>query len=323
MALLDLKAELTEEVRAIIDSNFKITITETVIVPDIDDTAITYPNLVTKEQKCKLIETCVLYIDIRNSTELNNAHQRPTLAKLYSAFVRSMTKCGGYYGGKVRNIVGDRVMVLFDKNNCFKNAVNTAILMNSVSQYIINKNFPHNEIKCGIGIDYGKMLVVKAGIIKQGAENTSNKSLVWLGRPANVASKLTDIAKKTTSIERKVVREGYWYRYTDKWFWPDCELDTFVGKLKTTASPNLIHPDANFASLLLGTATRKTTTSSILMTEAVYTGYALSCPNEKGIKEGWWAEEKPLVLDADALYALVDHTELLGQVKAVPVIKYL
>lgn len=30
--------------------------------------------------------------------------------------------------------------------------------------------------------------------------------------------------------------------------------------------------------------------------------------------------EKPLVLDADALYALVGHTELLGQVKAMPVL---
>lgn len=291
-SLSDLKTELTEEVKAIIDSKFEISITETDTVPDIDDSAITYPNLVTKEQKCKLIETCVLYIDIRNSTELNNVHQRPTLAKLYSSFVRSMTKCGGYYGGKVRNIVGDRVMVIFDKINCFQNAINTAILMNSVSCYIINKNFPHNEIKCGIGIDYGKMLAAKAGIIKQGSENTSNKSLVWLGRPANVASKLTDIANKTTSEERKIVREGFYYRYIKDWSWIDCEMDTFIEKLQTTSSPNLIHPNSNFASKYLSTTTRTTTTSPILMTEPVYSGYVSACPNDESVKNSWWSEKK-------------------------------
>jgi len=116
----ELKTELKEEVKAIINSNFNVIITETDTIPDIGDSEITYPNLVTNEQKCKLIETCVLYIDIRNSTELNTIHQRSTLTKLYSSFVRTMTKCGGHFGGKVRNIVGDRVMVLFDKVNCFE-----------------------------------------------------------------------------------------------------------------------------------------------------------------------------------------------------------
>ena len=30
-------------------------------------------------------------------------------------------RCGGYFGGKVRSIIGDRLMVIFDKQNCFTN----------------------------------------------------------------------------------------------------------------------------------------------------------------------------------------------------------
>ena len=37
-------------------------------------------------------------------------------------------------------------MMLFDTPNCFTNAVNTAILINSVCKYVINKHFAHNEV---------------------------------------------------------------------------------------------------------------------------------------------------------------------------------
>lgn len=191
-------------------------ITETDVVPNVDDPDITYPNLVEKEQRCKLIETCVLYVDIRRSTDLSFSHRQSTLTKLYSSFVRAMARCGGYHDGKVRNIVGDRLMVIFDKAECFANAVDTAILMNSTSQYILNKHFSHGEVKCGIGIDHGKMLASKVGIIKKGVENTANKSIVWLGRPANVASKLTDRANRTTYNSVPTIQEGFHYPNIDE-----------------------------------------------------------------------------------------------------------
>src|SRR5215208_4622598 len=157
MSLQNLQDNLAEEIQEILSSDFTVVITDTDLVPNVDDPDITYPNLVKKEQKCKLIETCVLYIDIRRSTDLSFSHRRSTLTKLYSSFVRTMARCGGYYGGKVRSIIGDRLMVIFDKEDCFTNAVDTAIIMNSVSKYLLDKNFSHDEIKCGIGIDYGKM----------------------------------------------------------------------------------------------------------------------------------------------------------------------
>lgn len=210
MSLEDLRDELSEEVASILDSSFSIDITETHFVPHSGDAAITFPNLDASTQGTKLIETCVLYIDMRRSTVLNFSHRAPTVAKLYSAFVRAMTRTARHYGGHVRGIVGDRVMVLFDTKDCFENAVSCAVAMNAISRYIINKHFKANEVKFGIGIDYGKMLATKTGIRKHGREQANYRNLVWLGRPANVASKLTDAANKPEeSVEVPNVRVAY------------------------------------------------------------------------------------------------------------------
>lgn len=196
MSLQDLRDELSDEVSSMLDSSFTIAITSTNSVPNSDDAAITFPNLDNSTQGAKLIQTCVLYIDMRRSTVLSFSHRPQTVAKLYSAFVRAMTRTARYYGGHVRGIVGDRVMVLFDAADCFRNAVNCAIAMHTISEHIINRHFKANEVKFGIGIDYGRMLATKTGIRRHGSEQGNYRNLAWLGRPANVASKLTDAANK-------------------------------------------------------------------------------------------------------------------------------
>ncbi|REE81586.1 adenylate/guanylate cyclase family protein [Paenibacillus taihuensis] len=292
MSLERFRNSLREEVQIINASEFDIIIKETTTVPTITDSEITYSNLDTKEQKCKLIETCILYIDIRNSTDLNLTHRRETMAKLYSSFVRAMARAGGYYNGKVRNIIGDRIMVVFDSANCFTNAVDTAILMNSISQYVLNKEFPHNEIKCGIGIDYGKMLVTKAGIIKNGSENDSHKSLVWLGRPANVASKLTDAANKSSTETRTIVTEGYYYPLLeDKWLWIDRELEEFIDNFQTTSSQSIRHKSSHFDTFYKNIEETSQTNPPILMTKAVYDGFKRANPDRKCIKENYFKSQ--------------------------------
>lgn len=298
MSLKDIRDNIREEIQGIVTSDFEIIIEDTTIVPTIDDPNITYPNLLTKTQKCKLIETCVLYIDIRNSTELSLNHRRETMAKLYSSFARAMTKAGSYFNGKIRNIIGDRVMVVFDSDNCFTNAVNTAILMNSISKYVLNKEFPHDEIKCGIGIDYGKMLVTKTGIIRQGIENTSNKSLVWLGKPANIASKLTDNANKTftqtKTIKIPTIYEGHKYTHLSDMQWYEFPQNYFLeNRVKGDyLTPILRHVDDSFRCYFLSTKehnnTETTTTKQILMTEEVFEGYKNSNPEEESIVKQWW-----------------------------------
>jgi adenylate cyclase len=176
MSLEDLRNELSDEVSLIFDSQFEISITSTNTVPQPDDPAITFPNLDTQTQGAKLITTCVLYIDMRKSTDLSFAHKPQTVAKLYSAFVRAMTRTARHYRGHVRGIIGDRVMVLFDVEDCFANAVHCAIAMNTVAQHIINKHFKANEVRFGIGIDHGRMLVPRRGYDGMAANRATTRT---------------------------------------------------------------------------------------------------------------------------------------------------
>lgn len=167
-------------------------------VPSINDTDLTYES--GKAKKGKEITTCVLYVDIRNSVALTEKHQIKTMGRIYTAFTKCVLKAARDEDGYVRNIIGDRVMVVFPSEKCFEKAVNCAISINHAAK-ILNKEFVSVDFKCGIGIDYGKMNVIKVGIERKGDENTENKGLVWVGCPANYASRLTDNANKHVEIK--------------------------------------------------------------------------------------------------------------------------
>jgi class 3 adenylate cyclase len=314
--LKDLLQEINDEVKIITASDFNIEIIETKYVPNTDDKALTFENFDTKTKKCKMIETCVLYIDIRKSTELSNQHQATTLSKLYSAFTKSMVKASRQFGGHVRNIIGDRVMVIFDSDNCFTNAVNTAILLNTVAHHILNKHFKNNEVKCGIGIDYGKMLVTKVGTIKKNIENQEYKYLTWLGKPANIASKLTDNANKSIVKFEDYIKVAYHYRITNQFSYENMPIGVFIDKLETQFNQYLKYPNEYFSFFVKYPEKFEKKTQPILITERVYSEYKKTNPLAKSIKEGWWtkqdiqvSEYKGNIYGADIIYIDINEVK--------------
>jgi len=300
VSLEDFFKDIDEEVKTVNSSEFEVEIVETSYVPSFSDPNITYDNLDTNKKKCKRLESCVLYVDIRGSAQISAERQPKTLAKMYSCFIRSMIACARYYGGHVRNIIGDRVMVVFDKANCFTNAVNTAVLMNSVCKHILNKRIKSFEFSAGIGIDYGKMLITKSGAIRQGDEKEFYRSLVWLGKPANVASRLTDLANKSESYTVRGVRQGLHYPLTDVWSWTDVHFEEFLGRLKKTYTPKLIHEEEYFKSFYITDMGHYYSSHSpILMTKAVYDGYKSENPDSETVKNGWFSKKTIKVKDYD------------------------
>jgi adenylate cyclase len=290
MNMPDFKTDVSDEVSAILAADFTVDVVKTQTVPHSTDVAITFPNLDSKSQGTKMIESAVLYVDMRRSTQLSLQHQGGTVAKLYSAFVRAMTRCSKQYGGEVRGIIGDRVMMIFDTARCFENAVNTAILINSVCQYILNKHFRHNELKFGIGIDYGRMLVTKTGIRRHGAAQQSYRSLVWLGRPANIASKLTDNANKANEtmnfdmLHVGYIRNGGLVHIEE---YPHL----FTKKFRYDPNRNMmVHEDPTFHSFYTTTKNFETiaATPPILMSKRVFDGYSAACPNASSIVNKWF-----------------------------------
>ena len=195
MNIKDKLSEIELDIKDVKNLGFSYTSTEE--VPSRGDTVLTFEK--GKDKRGKEIETCVLFVDIRNSVQLNEEHSSNMMGKIYTAFTKSMLKIAQYHSGEVRNIIGDRVMIVFPTENCTENAVKCAISINHISE-IMNKVFSNVDFRCGIGIDYGKMRVIKVGIIRLGENNVENKNLVWIGNPANIASRLTDIANKEIDL---------------------------------------------------------------------------------------------------------------------------
>lgn len=292
MEVIDLFKELNTEISLCNSPDFQIEFCETKFIPSDNDSNLTFEDFDKMSKKVKIIETCILFIDIRKSTTLNLKHKSEIMAKLYSSFIRSMLKAADLYNGYVRNIVGDRIMVSFDSEDCFEEAVNTAILMNTISQKIINKKFQKNIIKCGIGIDFGKMMVTKCGTIKQGKENTNYKSLVWVGNPANIASKLTDIAfKSSTSKTTSGVNVGLKNYFTEDIDWHFETIEEFIDNIKlsyTSSTMNYKDPSFRCCTTKSELSYNYDSTPPILITKAVYDGLKSNCPDHYSISKRKW-----------------------------------
>jgi adenylate cyclase len=252
------------------------------------DSNLTYESGVAK--KGKVINTCVLYVDIRDSVKLVEKHQFNTMGKLYTIFTKSILKIADHYNAKVRNIIGDRIMVVFNSENCFTNAVNCAISINHLSQEV-NKAFNNVDFKCGIGVDYGEMRVIKVGTEKKGDENANYKNLIWVGYPANRASRLTDIANKKIEetyfivqqigLKRNPLSDKFESAIVNREYTND-ELVEFLSH----ADKNTVWLDKNFEGFQKKNRTK--IYQPILISKTVFDEYKKANPEANDIKNNWW-----------------------------------
>ena len=280
-------------------------------VPGLDDTNLTYGN--GEEKKGIVINTCVLFVDIRDSVQLTKSKQARTMGRIYSVFTHCVLLAAQYEGGYVRNIIGDRVMVVFPQEDCYSKAVNCAITINHIAS-MINKKFDNFEFKCGIGVDYGKLSVMKVGIQKKGAENDDNKGLVWVGDPANLASRLTDCANKEFTDTYYSIY-GEFYEYNPLYH---ASLPSNLGFNRPSGyySKTQIFTAEKFASEIKLSQDRLELSScrkvysiekkeqkykfaNILLSNKVYQEFAQANPNRSSIKEGLWKKQTHEIKDID------------------------
>ena len=155
------------------------------------------------------IVATILFIDIRKSTYLTENSQAKSMVKIYRSFMRMAVDCVRKNGGVTRQFLGDRIMGVFidsvDKSGLIvekavDKAINAARSLLTVIDYSLNKYLKSKVngkiIECGIGIDYGKVLVTQVGMY--GVEQDENKEnevdCVWVGNTTNHASKYSDLA---------------------------------------------------------------------------------------------------------------------------------
>ena len=142
----------------------------------------------------KVVETAVLYMDIRGSTELHTYTSQVAVAKILKASLGEMARVARHHGAYIRGFAGDRIMIVTEQGEqAASTALEIAISMRDVVQKVLNPTFQshlNRSISVGIGIDYGAMLAIKVGMQR----TPEHSDLVWVGIPANVASKITDAA---------------------------------------------------------------------------------------------------------------------------------
>ncbi len=178
------------------------------------------------------IMAAILFIDIRKSTYLTENSQAKSMVKIYRAFMRMAVDCVRKNGGVTRQFLGDRIMGVFidsidEEGNIYEKAVDKAVStarsLQTVIDFSLNKHLNSNVngkiIECGIGIDYGKVLVTWVGMY--GVESDKNKenetNCVWVGNATNYASKYSDIASGGEIFISENVYKNLSEEYKEVW----------------------------------------------------------------------------------------------------------
>ena len=137
-----------------------------------------------------------IFIDIRESSKLPDRYKRPTLAKIYRAYISEVVAIFQSYGNcREVNIVGDSVWAIFraktksDILEVFNAAYTAHSLIDNLNYKLCKKGI--ESIKVGTGIGKGRALMIKAGFKGSGINN-----VVYMGHVVNQASKMCSKAGK-------------------------------------------------------------------------------------------------------------------------------
>ncbi|MCW2539619.1 MAG: adenylate/guanylate cyclase protein [Frankiales bacterium] len=132
-----------------------------------------------------------LFIDIRESSTLPSKYNRPALAKLYRAFISEMVAIfNSTTFAREINIVGDCVWGVYNTSlksevdEVFGLAARANSLMKTLN-YKLKKAGYDTPVKAGIGISYGRALMIKAG-----SNGSGINDVVYMGDVVNAAAKL-------------------------------------------------------------------------------------------------------------------------------------
>lgn len=156
------------------------------VLPKLDDLAV---------MEGRQIEAAFVYTDLASFTKIVATQPVKSSFVLLQAFVELVTRITGHYGGAVVDCAGDRLLSVFHRpaKDYSHKPVYQAITAAFWIQTMLRASedvFAAQGVTTpmvGIGIDYGSATVGCVGF-------RNNKRLVFLGKAANNAAKLQDLA---------------------------------------------------------------------------------------------------------------------------------
>lgn len=137
------------------------------------------------------LEATVLYADLASSTKLVDEFEPHFAAEVYKAYLRSAAKIIRSQSGTITSYDGDRIMAVFIGSSKNSNSVRAALKINYAVKNIIDPALKKQygdvyHVAQTVGIDTSPLWVARTGI-------RGSNDLVWVGRAANYAAKLTEL----------------------------------------------------------------------------------------------------------------------------------
>lgn len=140
------------------------------------------------------VQCSALFVDIRDSSTMTDEHKRPVLAKIYRSFISEMVAL--FNDNRITkevNIHGDCVWCVCDTpfksdiDELFSLAARACSLVDILNFKLKKKGYATYTV--GVGMDYGRALMIKAG-----ASGSGINDVVWMGDVVNQASHLSNEA---------------------------------------------------------------------------------------------------------------------------------
>jgi class 3 adenylate cyclase len=134
----------------------------------------------------------ILYADLNGSTSMVDTKNWYFSAEVYKTYLHCAAKIIRFEGGTITAYDGDRIMAVFVGDYKNTAAVRCAMKINYAVLFIVNpamtSQYPQTEftVKHSIGIDTSEIRVARIGV-------KGDNDLVWVGRAANYAAKLTTL----------------------------------------------------------------------------------------------------------------------------------
>lgn len=152
----------------------------------------------------KFDRATVLYADLDQSTDLVDKKKWWFAAEVYKTFLYAASRLVRAEGGSIVSYDGDRVMGIFVGDRQCNDAVRCALKINyavkKIVQPALDKKYPTADytIRHVVGIDTSTIYAARTGV-------RGDNDLVWVGKAANHAAKLTTLsARYPTWITAKV-----------------------------------------------------------------------------------------------------------------------
>ncbi len=163
------------------------------------------------------VNCCAIFVDICGSSDLTDAHTRPVLAKIYRCFISELVALfNGESSCKEVSINGDCVWGIFEItheatiNVMIDIAAKASSLIDIINYKLQKKGY--QQIEVGIGVDYGRALMAKAGY-----KGSSINDVIWMGDVVNKACHLCGYANKTASDNRIMVSNVIYTRCKEEY----------------------------------------------------------------------------------------------------------